>query len=693
MIDQNDFILRLAERIYLAHEVLANLAERKRSTRSMSVHLDLDQKYRPTTLDEVIGQPEVVATIRSWGKNIPRALLFTGSPGTGKCLGRGTLVLMFDGTTKKVEDVEIGDLLMGPDSTPRRVLSLASGREEMCRIVPVKGDSYTANISHILSLKLSGTYEVVNISIRDYLQSGKTLRERGKGWRTGVEFPHRHVPVDPYYLGIWLADGVSENTNRICKPDAEVRDFLEEYAHSFGLTLKNHCKNMLKCPMWTISKEGSGGRKNPLMELMRGLGVENNKHVPHVYMANSREVRLQLLAGLLDGDGSLSCGGYSFTSTRRCLSESVAYLSRSLGMAAYLSRRQTKCQTGATCINYRVSISGNVDQIPCRIERKKASPRKQIKDVTVTGISVELLGMGDYYGFEIDGDGLFLLGDFTVTHNTSAARIVASIQGIDVGQMDSPLSDYIEINCGEVKSAIEMVRDLSYEIKRAPSGSKKMYTLDEYQIFSKSRGASETLLKVLEECPPWACFALCSTDPERILPAIRSRCIKVTFKAVKHSDLTNLVTDIAKKEGVELESKLIEKIAESAQGSARNAVKELEKVIRIADPAERMAAVGSVGAERAVFDLVKEMIPFSGNPNWGGVAKVLEEIKDENMESIRMMILGSVRGRLLKTTKPDERDRLWRIGCCFDKPYFGADAYSLLCMACYEVVFRAWGGK
>src|SRR5262249_19796792 len=55
---------------------------------------------------------------------------------------------------------------------------------------------------------------------------------------------------------------------------------------------------------------------------------------------------------------------------------------------------------------------------------KQAPPRKQIKCATRTGFVVEPIGVGDYAGFALDGDGHFLLGDFTVTHNTVLAAAV-----------------------------------------------------------------------------------------------------------------------------------------------------------------------------------------------------------------------------------------------------------------------------
>ena len=84
------------------------------------------------------------------------AVLLVGDTGCGKCLGRGTPVLMYDGTVRKVEDIKVGELIMGDDSTPRTIISLARGRENMYKVIPTKGDFYVVNESHILSLKKSG---------------------------------------------------------------------------------------------------------------------------------------------------------------------------------------------------------------------------------------------------------------------------------------------------------------------------------------------------------------------------------------------------------------------------------------------------------------------------------------------------------------------------------------------------------
>jgi len=76
---------------------------------------------------------------------------------------------------------------------------------------------------------------------------------------------------------------------------------------------------------------------------------------------------------------------------------------------------------------YRVFISGNTEIIPCRIERKKASERKQKKNPLVTGFKIEEIGEDKFYGFELSGDHLYLTSDFMIHHNSGKSLIIANV--------------------------------------------------------------------------------------------------------------------------------------------------------------------------------------------------------------------------------------------------------------------------
>jgi superfamily II DNA or RNA helicase len=359
-----------------------------------------------------------------------RSVLINAPTGAGKCLGKGTPVLMYDGKIKAVEDVCAGDQLMGPDSTPRNVLSVCSGVEMLYRVMPKKGDSYVVNASHILSLKRTRegdkawennrAGDIVNIPVTEYLQTNPYFKHLHKGWRTGVEFTSRELLlIDPYFLGMWLGDG-SQRHPAITTGDQEVIDWIVEYASRLKLQhrIEDNSENSINIHI-TTGVQGGGFWKNPLVSALDRHGLRQRKHVPHAYKTASRADRLKLLAGFIDADGSLSNGGYDVVGINEELIDDIIFVARSLGFAAYKSACKKTCgNNGKEGDYFRCNIGGDTDEIPCLIARKQAPPRRQKKSVLVTGIRVEPIGVGDYYGFEINGDRLFLLGDFTVTHNT-----------------------------------------------------------------------------------------------------------------------------------------------------------------------------------------------------------------------------------------------------------------------------------
>lgn len=88
-------------------------------------------------------------------------ILCLGKRRSGKSLSYGTKVLMYDGTIKNVEDITVGEQVMGDDSTPRNVLETHSGTDTMYKVENKRGESYTVNSHHILSLKWSGKKNIL----------------------------------------------------------------------------------------------------------------------------------------------------------------------------------------------------------------------------------------------------------------------------------------------------------------------------------------------------------------------------------------------------------------------------------------------------------------------------------------------------------------------------------------------------
>lgn len=371
------------------------------------------------------------AVLREWDAGHRRTLLVLP---TG-CHNGAQQILMADGTLKCAKDIVIGDQLMGDDGTPRNVLALHTGTAEMMEVVPAKGDPFIVTHDHILSLVQTNTNKdgkfpcenkggtVDFVTAADWCNKPKYYRHIHKLYRSRL-IPHfwrekEDLKVDPYFLGILIGDGNIINAINVTTPDEAIVDEIEKQAGKYHLNIRTEKAGKAKTYFLATSKKAPK-HSNLLKEQIKGLGLFGHnaytKFVPESYKTSDAQTRAEVLAGLLDTDGHLSGKGYDYVSASRQLAEDVVFLARSLGLSAYVSECQKSCQDNFTGTYYRVSVSGHTELIPCRV--KKAGERQQKKDVLRTGIKeIRHVGPGKYYGFTVDGNNLYCMGDFTVTHN------------------------------------------------------------------------------------------------------------------------------------------------------------------------------------------------------------------------------------------------------------------------------------
>ena len=113
-------------------------------------------------------------------------IVVIGKPG---CFTAGTQILMFDGTIKNVEDVQVEDRIMGDDSTVRNVIELCHNRDEMFKIVPKSGQSYTVNKQHKLVLASnSSKNDLTEITVENYLKETQDFKSKMKIFRTIIGY-------------------------------------------------------------------------------------------------------------------------------------------------------------------------------------------------------------------------------------------------------------------------------------------------------------------------------------------------------------------------------------------------------------------------------------------------------------------------------------------------------------------------
>lgn len=420
-----------------------------------------------------------------------RGILLYGPPGEGKCLGRGTPILMYDGTIVPVEKIKVNDLLMGDDNLPRIVLSLARGREKMYKIDFVHGGSFVANGSHILSLKTSGhdtksKGTVVDISINEYLKLSNTEKHHLKSYMVGANFKESEkLPLPAYLLGHWLGDGSTGQAEFTTMDLPIVREY-QKYADLNGLNLRlQNVKSRAGTYVLSIPNHRRLPNRakdcNSFTVALKQLGVFNNKHIPNIALRQNKSDREQLLAGLMDSDGSTNRTAYDYCSIKEELANGVATLARSLGFRVTVKSRITHDQNGTSCLSYRVRISGQgLHEIPVRLEHKKLPIRRQKKDQSVYGFTITELPEDEYFGFEIDGNKRFLLGDFTVTHNTSLIRSIISSH-VEKGAIIIFVSESIP--------SIKFIKKIQFTLK----DKLKIFVFEELTNFFEHNKAEEAL--------------------------------------------------------------------------------------------------------------------------------------------------------------------------------------------------------
>lgn len=376
-------------------------------------------------------------------------------------LDKGTNVIMFDGSIKAIEDMKIGDKVMGSDSKLRTVLSVHSGYANLYQITPTKGSDIICSENHVLSLKCPNPVinidnstkkkyrvmwyingksitrrfsteqeaddfiqtlpfeEIFNISMKEYLGLIQNNKIRNYLYRPGIDFEEKEVPIDPYMIGFWLGDG-SAGAPEITTIDQEIVLYFREQLTKYNLEVRNVDADITY--KFSTPYKDQKPRCNHFRNVLKDYNMMHNKHIADIYKCNSRKVRLEILAGLIDSDGYVTCKGKNIEITQKNikLSEDIEYLCFSLGFMITRSESIKGCPYKGE-MKYgtyqRMKIFGDgLGDIPTMLNRKKlTSERLSNRRATCTSFSTEYISNEICYGIKLDGDGRYLLENFTIS--------------------------------------------------------------------------------------------------------------------------------------------------------------------------------------------------------------------------------------------------------------------------------------
>lgn len=342
--------------------------------------------------------------------------------GSGKPVADHELVPTPDRGFVRMCDLKVGDYVFGSDGEPTRIVHVdPQGVIPLRRLHFDDGSSVVAGAGHLWEIKRKGRFPRVETT--DWIRKQGYQDRDGYMWRLPiidpVNYPTRDLPLDPYLVGSLIANGSLKYGPALVTPDEHVANEISRR----GCDIRKHNKKS-GCPSW-----GVHGIRDALRELGLWSVGSRDKRIPRVYLEASDTARLDLLRGLMDGDGSSRGGGRRvcrYHTTSSGLSDDVAELVWSLGGRA--KQHTTDRSHEDKPIEYEVGILMPEGISPFLSPRKVRDehPRRTFKPRRAI-VDIEDIGNGPATCIQVDAeDGLFAVTDrYVLTHNSSVIAELA----------------------------------------------------------------------------------------------------------------------------------------------------------------------------------------------------------------------------------------------------------------------------
>lgn len=255
---------------------------------------------------------------------------------------------------------------------------------------------------------------------------------------------------------------------------------------------------------------------------------------------------------------------------------------------------------------------------------RKYRPQK-FEDVVGQDIAIKALKK------EVEGGAhSFLFVGSSGVGKTTIARILAK----ELGASENCI---VEINSADNRG-VDTAREIMENIQYSPvEGEAMVYILDEVHAITSV--AQNSLLKVLEDTPSYVYFMLCTTDPQKLIAPLKTRCSIVNLKSLSDNDLAYLLKRTCRSEGIKISSEIVEKIIPLSDGSPRKALKLLNKVIYLESDKDMLEALDNegVGETIEVRELCRAMLKET---SWKEILPLLKKIDLSDVEGIRRAMLG-----------------------------------------------------
>lgn len=384
------------------------------------------------------GQKRVVEL---WEKS--QALIITGPAGTGKAQPLSSTIMTPSGP-KAMGDIEIGDLVCTPTGVSSVIGVFPQGEKEIYRVTFDDGSSTLCCLAHLWTVgHIRRNWKLLKTVDTKYLiENHRTPQGRRVLYLPShdpVEMAAQEYPLDPYIIGVMLADGgLTRGASVLSSTDDFILSKVNKLLPQEYELRKRTPHNPDKCDYLIVRKVRTGHPSYVSMAFKK-LGLwgkkSPDKHIPEEYLKGSIEQRTALLHGMMDGDGSveITSGMPIYYTTSEKLAKDFRYLVASLGgtcktkmkYPSYYSEKYQKYVKGLPCYIIHPCLPNSI--LPFSLPRKldlvkprtKYFPRRYVD-------KVEFVGEMEAQCIKIENEnGLYLTDNFIVTHNTAVALAMA----------------------------------------------------------------------------------------------------------------------------------------------------------------------------------------------------------------------------------------------------------------------------
>lgn len=364
---------------------------------------------------------------------------------------------------RPIGEIQIGDFVIGRNGQPTRVKAIHPQTERRTfRLTVMDGGTTRCGPDHLWTVytwrysraRKVGEWVERTLTTRGIMDGVLWRKAGSRKWALPnldvVQYPDQgiNLPVDPYTLGAILGDGHIELTGyaSIVSADPEILNRLQ-------------LRSAWRGERNGIITLGSGEWSRPLTHLGLAGKLSFEKFIPSIYLTANEHDRRQLLAGLLDTDGTTPSNWAEYSTSSEKLALDIADLARGLGYLVNITNQTKKYNYNGTKKEGRLSYKVRIKRGPCPflLSRKIKRWTPALRDEAHRFISkIEEVEEEQSVCIEVEAaDGLYVTNDYLVTHNSSVLdAISAALSGAGACPADpirhGEQSAQIRLDLGEV---------------------------------------------------------------------------------------------------------------------------------------------------------------------------------------------------------------------------------------------------